>query len=66
MTPIALEEVPEKDKKKYYWIWVECENCGLQAALAFEKGQKINQHKCPKCECKTLHREIERLSAQNL
>lgn len=52
--PIAREQIAENQTNDFYWQKVRCSNCELDQSLAFTKGDKVEIHSCPNCECLTL------------
>lgn len=50
----AFEETEKEIVSSYYWKDTFCRNCNLTKSLAFKKGMRIDEHSCPRCECREL------------
>ena len=51
---IAFLEILKEEENSFYWVNVECSNCGLKNSVAIIKNNKISEVRCPKCHNKTL------------
>jgi len=52
----VYEVVAKENKDDFYWLTLECNNCGFKKSVAIPKGETAMFRTCPNCGCNNLER----------